>query len=119
MPVPMPPRRHRRRPRRLLSLLLLRARSAVHPVTRRLMLFSGWTWFAAGSLVGFETLDMILAASAFAPEALPLILATLAIAWYVREWWREDALRHRPVARGTGLQSPRRIMRAIRSGRIG
>jgi hypothetical protein len=49
------------------------------------MLFGGWTWVAAGSLLGFEMLDVVLGSFLLAPELLPLVILALAIVWLFRE----------------------------------
>ena len=59
----------------------VRAMTRVH---RRLTLFSGWTWVAAGSLIGFEMLDVIFGTFILMPELLPLVILCLALAWYFR-----------------------------------
>ncbi|WP_218775182.1 hypothetical protein, partial [Leifsonia sp. NCR5] len=51
----------------------------------RATLFSGWTWVAAASLIGFETLDIVFGAFILAPELLPLVLVGLALVWVFRE----------------------------------
>lgn len=56
------------------------------------MLFSGWIWLAAGSLVGFEVLDLVLASLGFAPEMVPMVLLALALVWWLRERRAERAL---------------------------
>ncbi|RDV43469.1 hypothetical protein DOE76_17515 [Leifsonia sp. ku-ls] len=48
-------------------------------------LFSGWTWVAAASLIGFEALDIVFGAFILAPELLPLVIVGLALAWLFRE----------------------------------
>lgn len=68
---------------------LIRARRAYRKVNNRLMLLSGWTWVAAGSLVGFEMLDILFGALILAPEFLPLVIIMLALIWVFREKLRE------------------------------
>jgi len=59
------------------------------------MLLTGWTWVAAGSLVGFELLDLLFGSFLYAPELLPLVILALALAWYFRERVRTAAERIR------------------------
>lgn len=59
----------------------------------RATLFSGWTWVAAGSLIGFEMLDIVFGAFILAPELLPLAILGLALVWLFR-----DRLRHARVS---------------------
>ncbi len=59
------------------------------------MLFTGWTWVAAGSLVGFEMLDLIFGTFLFAPELLPLLILGLALVWYFRDRLRRSWRRAR------------------------
>lgn len=66
------------------ALSLSSLRRALDRARRRLTLFSGWTWVAAGSLVGFEMLDLIFGTFVLAPELLPLVILCLALAWYFR-----------------------------------
>lgn len=73
----------RRLPRRA-RLVLLVARRQVHRTHLRLALFSGWVWVAAGSLVGFEALELLLGGLLAVPEALPIVLLALALVWYFR-----------------------------------
>jgi hypothetical protein len=65
----------------------------------RLTLFSGWTWVAAGSLVGFEVLDVIFGTFALAPELLPLVILALALAWFFRHRLRRAWARLRARVR--------------------
>lgn len=78
-------------------LHLFRARGIKRGVAERLTLFSGWTWVAAGSLVGFEMLEIIFGGFILAPELLPLAILTLAILWLFRE--RIQTLRKRAYVR--------------------
>jgi len=59
------------------------------------MLLTGWTWVAAGSLVGFELLDLLFGSFLYAPELLPLVILALALVWYFRERLRAGAERIR------------------------
>ncbi|MFC4241819.1 hypothetical protein ACFOYW_00420 [Gryllotalpicola reticulitermitis] len=71
----------------------------------QLTLFSGWTWIAAGSLIGFEMFDVIFGAFLLAPELIPAVILTLALTWYFRRTlhraWRRGRARWR-LARMTG-----------------
>lgn len=58
-------------------------------LTTQLMLFGGWTWVAAISLVGFEAFEILFLSFALAPEFLPLAIIFLAITWFLRERLRE------------------------------
>lgn len=60
-------------------------RQLLHTVTEKLWLFSGWTWVAAGSLVGFEVFEIIFTSFALAPELLPVVLVVMALAYVWRE----------------------------------
>ena len=71
-------------------------------------LFSGWTWVAAASLIGFETLDIVFGAFILAPELLPLVIVGLALAWLFRERLRRARTRVRPRLRLTGIRRARR-----------
>ncbi|OJX77495.1 hypothetical protein [Leifsonia sp. 71-9] len=51
----------------------------------RATLFSGWTWVAAGCLIGFEMLDVVFGAFILAPELLPLAILGLALVWQFRD----------------------------------
>jgi hypothetical protein len=64
-------------------------------LTERLVMLSGWTWVAAGSLIGFEALEMVLGASLAAPEFIPLVVIGLGLAWFLRERIRAAARRLR------------------------
>jgi len=79
MPVSSRNRLYRRA--RLASLV---TRRGLHRLRTRLLLFSGWIWVAAGSLVGFEMLEILLGGLIAVPEALPIVLLALAFAWYFR-----------------------------------
>lgn len=61
----------------------------------RATLFSGWTWVAAASLIGFEALDIVFGAFILAPELLPLVIVGLALAWLFRERLRRARARLR------------------------
>lgn len=61
----------------------------------RATLFSGWTWVAAASLIGFETLDIVFGAMILAPELLPLVIVGLALTWLFRERLRRAIIRLR------------------------
>lgn len=63
----------------------LRARRIGRRLTTQLMLFGGWTWVAAISLIGFEVFDLLFLSFALAPEFLPLAIIFLAVAWFLRE----------------------------------
>jgi hypothetical protein len=86
-----------------------------NPLWRRLhtraTLFSGWTWVAAASLIGFETLDIVFGAMILAPELLPLVIVCLALAWLFRERMRRAMVRLRARWR---LNRLRRAERASR-----
>ncbi|PZE77831.1 hypothetical protein [Curtobacterium sp. MCBD17_019] len=84
IPSKVPPR-YRQPSWRKIGLLRARGRRVRHRAARHLMLFSGWVWFAAASLVGFEMFDMIFGTFLLAPELLPVVLIGLAFAWYFRE----------------------------------
>jgi hypothetical protein len=51
----------------------------------RLLMLSGWTWVAAGSVIGFEAFDILFMSFALAPEFLPLAIIALALYWLMRE----------------------------------
>jgi len=73
----------------------------VRVIEGRLTLFSGWTWVAAGSLVGFEMLDIVLGGLLLAPELLPVAILLLAGIWYFRRGLRRLWTRLRArMARG-------------------
>lgn len=59
----------------------------------RLQMFGGWTILAAGSLVGIEALEIIFGFTVVAPEFVPLVLLTLAIAWLFRKHLRRVRVR--------------------------
>ncbi len=82
-PPSSPPPPNRARPP-ILTRLRTRARRLRERSTTRLILFSGWTWVAAGSLVGFEMLDLLFGTFVLAPELLPLAILALACVWYFR-----------------------------------
>ncbi|AYG02149.1 hypothetical protein [Gryllotalpicola protaetiae] len=79
-----------------ISALVHRALRRVH---ERLTLFGGWTWIAAGSLVGFEMLDLVFGTFVLAPELIPLVILCLALAWYFRRRLRWAWNRTRAAAR--------------------
>ncbi len=83
--------RVRRRAR--LARLLLRRR--VERLTWPFWRFGTWMFLAAGALVGFEVLEVVLGGFILAPELVPLVLLALATAWAVRCGVR--ALRRRKV----------------------
>lgn len=83
-PSTSPPRR-RRTLRRKSRLLVARLRRGRWRITRRLVLFSGWIWVGAVSLVGFEMFDIVFGTFLLAPEFLPIVLTFMALAWYFRE----------------------------------
>ncbi len=85
----------RRRPCRRAALALRLARRALRGAVRRLALLTGWTWVAAGSLIGFEAFELLFGAFALAPELLPLAILALALAWYFRERLRRARRRLR------------------------
>ncbi|GAA4156039.1 hypothetical protein GCM10022286_05880 [Gryllotalpicola daejeonensis] len=68
-------------------------------IHRRLTLFSGWTWIAAGSLIGFEALELVFGTFVLVPELLPLVILCLALAWYfrrhIRRLWSHARARRR------------------------
>jgi hypothetical protein len=74
-------------------------------VAARLTLLSGWAWIAAGSLVGFEVLDVLFGSFVLAPEIVPLVLLALALAWLFRERLRRARSR---------LRARRRLARIAR-----
>ena len=76
MPTPVLAHRLRR--------TLFRLRRAARRFTGRLWQFSGWIWVAAGSLVGFEALELVLTGLLAAPEFVPVVLVVLAAAWFCR-----------------------------------
>jgi hypothetical protein len=87
------------RPVRVIRLTCAVFRREVNRTRSRLLLFSGWVWVAAGSLVGFEMLEILLGGLIAVPEVLPVVLIALAFAWYFRRgigrmwrrasaWWR-------------------------------
>jgi hypothetical protein len=80
---------------------------AFQRITRRLILFSGWTWVAAGSLIGFEALDVVFGAFALAPELLPLVILCLALAWLFRRRLRRAWSRMRARIRLSRLSRSR------------
>lgn len=88
-------RRPRSRFRRSAALTRARLRRRARRIARRLILLGGWTWLAAGSLVGFEVLEMLFGTLALAPEFIPLLVVALAVAWYFRDRLRRAARRLR------------------------
>jgi hypothetical protein len=80
-------------------------RRALHRANARAVLFSGWTWIAAGSLIGFEAFDLVFGAVALAPELLPLLLIALALTWLFRERLRRTWARLRARRRLRRLRS--------------
>lgn len=74
---------------RTVHLRLLRARRRWRSLLIHLTLFSGWTWVAAGSLIGFEMLEIVFGAFILAPEFLPLAVLALACVWFIRERIRD------------------------------
>jgi len=64
-------------------------------IAARLTLFSGWAWIAAGSLVGFEVLDVLFGTFVLAPELVPLVILALALAWLFRSRLRRASSRVR------------------------
>lgn len=92
------PPRYRSRGSRLLGLLWGLARRAFRRAAIRIILFGGWVWFAAGSLIGFEAFDIVFGMFALAPELLPFVIFGLALTWYFRRhvrrvWTRAGAYR--------------------------
>ncbi|HVX06573.1 hypothetical protein [Humibacter sp.] len=84
------------RPVRVIRLAFAVFRRDVNRTRSRLLLFSGWVWVAAGSLVGFEMLEILVGGLIAVPEVLPVVLIALAFAWYFRRgirrmWWRASA----------------------------
>lgn len=77
----------------------------------RATLFSGWTWVAAASLIGFETLDIVFGAFILAPELLPLVLVALALTWVFRERFRSGRARLRARIRVARMRRRARRMR--------
>jgi len=63
----------------------LRVRRVARRSNQQLILFGGWTWVAALSLIGFETFDILFLSFALAPEFIPLVIILLAIIWFLRE----------------------------------
>ena len=80
----MPIRHLIRLVRRRVRLAILRLRTRWRRATRFLWRFTGWVWVAAGSLVGFEALELILTGLLAAPEFVPIVLFVLAAAWFFR-----------------------------------
>jgi hypothetical protein len=62
----------------------LSVRRVLRRTHQSLTLFSGWTWIAAGSLIGFEMLDLVFGTFVLAPELVPLVILCLALVWYFR-----------------------------------
>jgi hypothetical protein len=87
------------RPVRVIRLAFAVFRREVSRTRSRLLLFSGWVWVAAGSLVGFELLEILLGGLIAVPEVLPVVLIALAFAWYFRRGirliWRRASARWR------------------------
>jgi len=108
MSTSLPIRRPRSRARRRIALARSRVRRRVRRLTRRLLVLGGWTWLAAGSLVGFEVLEMLFGTLALAPEFIPLLVIGLAGAWFLRDRLRRLARRLRL------LLLRRRIARRLR-----
>jgi len=85
------------RPVRVIRLAFVVLRRDVNRMRSRLLLFSGWVWVAAGSLVGFEMLEILLGGLIAVPEVLPVVLIALALAWYfrrgIRRMWRRTTSR--------------------------
>ncbi len=69
---------------RLLSLFRLSASRRLWRWSWPLWRLHAGIWVAAGSLVGFEMLDVALAGAALVPEVAPLLLLSLAILWWAR-----------------------------------
>jgi hypothetical protein len=78
----------------------------------RASLFSGWTWVAAGSLIGFEMLDIVFGAFILAPEFLPLVIVALALIWLFRDRLRRARLRLRVQLRLARMRRRRAQRRA-------
>lgn len=91
--------------RRSVRLWVLRARRILRNWSIRITLFTGWTWVAAVSLIGFESLEIVFGSFILAPEFLPLAILTLAGIWYVRERIRGATRRSARRRRG-GERSP-------------
>ncbi|BDZ48155.1 hypothetical protein GCM10025867_03960 [Frondihabitans sucicola] len=69
---------------RVARLVLRRTSRALGAVSARLTLFSGWTWIAAGSLIGFEMLEIVFSSFLLVPELLPVVLLVLAGVFFFR-----------------------------------
>ncbi|MCL2794255.1 MAG: hypothetical protein FWD85_02990 [Microbacteriaceae bacterium] len=80
-------------------------RRASAQTRQSLTLFTGWAWIAAGSLVGFEMLDIIFGTAVLVPELLPLVILTLALAWFCRQRVRRGWSRLRARVRLHRLRS--------------
>ncbi len=93
------PPRARPRSSRFARLALLLLRRRLRRSTLLLWRFSTWVWLAAGALVGFEVLELVLTGLLAAPELVPLLLLVLALIWLFRRGIRRAALRLRLVAR--------------------
>lgn len=93
------PRRFRVRPLRQLRLHWRLTRRSIRRIAARATLFGGWIWFAAVSLIGLETFEIIVGTFALAPELLPLVILGLALAWYFRERLRRALRRARAFRR--------------------
>lgn len=74
----------------------------------RATLFSGWTWVAAASLIGFEALDIVFGAMILAPELLPLVIVALALTWVFRDKLQHATARLRARRRASSLYTRNR-----------
>ncbi|MEH0109687.1 hypothetical protein V6N00_08200 [Tersicoccus sp. MR15.9] len=106
------PPRSRPRAFRLIALQGRRIGRISRRVAVRVLMFGGWVWFAAGSLIGFEAFEILFGSFALAPELLPVAVLGLALAWFFRgrlrrAWRRVRAYRRlRRMRRRLGTSNP-------------
>ncbi len=84
-------------PFRRARLVRARLRRVRRRIEARLVLFSGWVWVAAVSLVGIEVFEVVFGTFVLAPELLPVALVVMALASLFRERLRHA--RRRVVVR--------------------
>ena len=101
--------RFRLRPLRYLVLHWRLTRRFIRRIATRITLLGGWVWFAAVSLIGLETFEIIVGTFALAPELLPLVILGLALAWYFRKRLR------RALRRARAFRRLRRIKQGAKS----
>jgi hypothetical protein len=89
------PRRARPKLLRRALLTAARWRRLHRRWSRRLIMFTGWTWVAALSFVGVESFEIILGTAALAPELVPIVILVLAGAYFFRERIRRHRSRLR------------------------